>query len=91
MNNINIDKKAVEISSYISLELKLVRIRKNITLTKVCDDLQMSRSYLSQIENQKRNKVSIHMLLRLAIYYDVDFSKVVENAMVNYAGNNSHT
>jgi len=91
MNNINIDKKAEDISTYIALELKLVRIRKGITLTKVCDDLQMSPSYLSQIENKKRNKISIHTLLRLALYYDVNFSVVVQNAIENYEENNSQT
>lgn len=77
----NIDKKSEEISKKIAFELKIERQRNKYTIEYVCDKLQMSKSYLSQIENGKRTKVSMQTLIRLCLFYQIDFCIIVKRAM----------
>lgn len=80
----NIDYKAKLLEQDIAFELKVERLRKQYTLEYVAKNLQMSTSYLSQIENKKRTKVSMNTLIRLSLFYEVDFSEIVIRASRNH-------
>lgn len=75
-----LDCKAITLEQNIAFELKIERLRKNYTLDYVTQNLQMSKSYLSQIENKKRTKVSMQTLIRLSLFYEVEFADVVTRA-----------
>lgn len=75
-----LDCRAVQLEQNIAFELKIERLRKNYTLKYVSDSLQMSKSYLSQIENKKRTKVSMQTFIRLSLFYEVEFSDIVTRA-----------
>lgn len=78
-----LDCKAIQLEQNIAFELKIERLRKNYTLEYVSNHLQMSKSYLSQIENKKRTKVSMQTLIRLSLFYEVEFSDIVTRASNN--------
>lgn len=79
----DLDCKAIELEQNIAFELKIERLKKNYTLEYVSNSLQMSKSYLSQIENKKRTKVSMQTLIRLSLFYEVEFAEIVRRASNN--------
>lgn len=79
----DLDCKAIELEQNIAFELKIERLKKKYTLEYVSNSLQMSKSYLSQIENKKRTKVSMQTLIRLSLFYEVEFAEIVRRASNN--------
>lgn len=79
----DLDCKAIELEQNIAFELKIERLKNNYTLEYVSNSLQMSKSYLSQIENKKRTKVSMQTLIRLSLFYEVEFAEIVRRASNN--------
>lgn len=79
----DLDCKAIELEQNIAFELKIERLKKKYTLEYVSNSLQMSKSYLSQIENKKRTKVSMQTLIRLSLFYEVEFAEIVTRASNN--------
>jgi XRE family transcriptional regulator, regulator of sulfur utilization len=57
--------------------LKVLRKNKNLTLSKVSDDTNISVSFLSDVERGRTNP-SLDTLVRLANYYKVPVSELVE-------------
>ena len=60
--------------------LKDLRIRKGLKLREVETKTQISNSYLSQVENGKRNPPHPEILKKLANVYQVSVMKLMEKA-----------
>ncbi len=59
-------------------ELKVARTIKGLSLREVEDLTGISNSYLSQLENDKIKKPSVHILHKLAKLYEVGFERLLE-------------
>ena len=56
----------------IVFRIKQIRESKKITAYKLAKDTKISRSYLSELENNKNTNVSLQILLTIANYLDVN-------------------
>lgn len=56
----------------IVFRIKQIRKQKKITAYQLSRDLNISRSYLSELENNKRVNVSLNILLNIANYLDIN-------------------
>ena len=61
-------------------ELKSLRLQKGATLRQVETDTGISNAYLSQLENEKAAQPSPRVLHKLAEYYGVAYTKLMEIA-----------
>ncbi|MEB7435544.1 helix-turn-helix domain-containing protein [Staphylococcus pasteuri] len=78
--NLEHDYEAELLCQYIASELKQLRKMRKILVDDVAFDLGMSNSYVSNIENNHKPKLSLYMYIMLANYYDVPFEDIVKNA-----------
>ena len=56
----------------IIFRVKQVRESKNITAYRLAKDVKISRSYLSELENNKKMNVSLEVLVNIADYLNVN-------------------
>lgn len=56
----------------IVFRIKQIRESKNITAYKLSKDTKISRSYLSELENNKNMNVSLNILITIANYLNVN-------------------
>lgn len=56
----------------IVFRIKQIREKKNITAYKLAKEVDISRSYLSELENNKRMNVSLKVLFDISKYLDVN-------------------
>ncbi|PKE73635.1 XRE family transcriptional regulator [Macrococcoides caseolyticum] len=61
-------------------QLKNIRNERDLTQREVADDLNMSAPYLSDVENGKRPNTSLLIFLKLAEYYNVKLSDIIDRA-----------
>lgn len=69
----------------IGKELKIIRIRNNLRLEDVADDLDINRETLRRYENNS-NGLSVERLEELLNFYKVDKSIFFENVCANKHG-----
>lgn len=74
------NNEILKLHKYICLELKNQRQLSKLTQDKVAYDLGFPASYLSNIENGKRETTSLVTYLKIANYYEVDFSIIYKRA-----------
>lgn len=65
----------------IVFRIKEVRTNKNITAYKLAKATKISRSYLSELENNKRMNVSLQVLLNIANFLDVNVKELFYTAL----------
>lgn len=56
----------------IVFRIKQIREKKNITAYKLAKEVDISRSYLSELENNKKMNVSLKVLFDISKYLDVN-------------------
>lgn len=56
----------------IVFRIKQIRESKNITAYRLAKDIKISRSYLSELENNKKMNVSLQVLVDIADYLNVN-------------------
>lgn len=56
----------------IIFKIKEIRESKNITIYKLAQETNMSLSYLTELENNKKNNPTIQTLYRIALVLDVN-------------------
>lgn len=56
----------------IVFRIKQIRGSKNITAYRLAKDVKISRSYLSELENNKKMNVSLEVLVNIADYLNVN-------------------
>lgn len=56
----------------IVFRIKQIRESKNITAYRLAKDVKISRSYLSELENNKKMNVSLEVLVNIADYLKVN-------------------
>ena len=56
----------------IVFRIKQIREIKNITAYRLAKDVKISRSYLSELENNKKMNVSLEVLVNIADYLNVN-------------------
>ena len=56
----------------IVFRIKQIRESKNITAYRLAKDVKISRSYLSELENNKKMNVSLEILVNIANYLNVN-------------------
>jgi len=66
-----------QISKKLGKNIKLIREKKNMTQGDICRALSMDRSYMSAIENGKKN-VTLGVLEKLAKALDVSVYKLLK-------------
>lgn len=74
------NNELLKLHKYICLELKHQRTLMNLRQDKVAFDLGISASYLSDIENGKREKTSLITYLKIANYYEVSLNNILYRA-----------
>lgn len=74
------NNEILKLHKYICSELKHQRISKELTQDKVAYDLGFPASYLSNIENGKKETTSLVTYLKIANYYDMEFSIICKKA-----------
>lgn len=62
----------------IGKELKIIRIRKDLTIDKVAEDLNVNRETLRRYENNSSG-LSVERLEEILVYYNVDKSIFFKN------------
>ena len=60
----------------IVFRIKQIREKKNVTAYKLAKDLGISRSYLSELENNKRMNVSLKILYEIANALEVNIKEL---------------
>ena len=58
-------------------QLKKIRIDKHISQEDIAFDLDVSASYISQVENGKKEYISLYFVLVMCEYYDVPLSQIL--------------
>jgi len=61
---------------FFNKNLKLLRKAHGLTLRELSDRTGISNSYLSQIENEKKDNVTLRTASKIALYFDVNFRDV---------------
>src|SRR5712692_9246889 len=61
-------------------ELRRLRMEKGVTLREVEKATELSRAYLSQLENGKAEQPSPRVLHKLAEFYEVSYHRLMESA-----------
>lgn len=56
----------------IVFKIKQIRESKNVTAYRLAKDVKISRSYLSELENNKKMNVSLEVLVNIADYLNVN-------------------
>ncbi|MCG7340161.1 helix-turn-helix transcriptional regulator [Staphylococcus sp. ACRSN] len=74
------NNELLKLHKYICLELKHQRNLQKLRQDKVAFDLGFPASYLSNIENGKKETTSLVTYLKIANYYDVDFKSILYKA-----------
>lgn len=77
-SDIEIDK----LLFYIAQEIKHIRKTKKVTQDDLAFSLGVTPQYVGNIENGKEIKLSLKMYLKIAAYFEISFSKVIENAQI---------
>ena len=65
------------ISKKLGENIKFIRLRRKMTQGDICRKLDMDRSYMSAIENGKKN-ITIQQLERLAQALDISVDKLLK-------------
>ncbi|AMN30988.1 hypothetical protein BFS06_12310 [Clostridium perfringens] len=60
--------------------LKDLRVNKGVSLLQVENDTNISASYISRLENNKRNEPAPSICYKLASYYGVDVEDIFKHA-----------
>ncbi|WP_213482805.1 helix-turn-helix domain-containing protein [Staphylococcus epidermidis] len=58
-------------------QLKKIRIDKHISQEDIAFDLDVSASYISQVENGKKEYISLYFVLVMCEYYDMPLSQIL--------------
>ncbi|WP_186310569.1 helix-turn-helix domain-containing protein [Staphylococcus epidermidis] len=58
-------------------KLKKIRIDKHISQEDIAFDLDVSASYISQVENGKKEYISLYFVLVMCEYYDMPLSQIL--------------
>lgn len=58
-------------------QLKKIRIDKHISQEDIAFDLDVSASYISQVENGKKEHISLYFVLVMCEYYDMPLSQIL--------------
>ncbi|WP_354006109.1 helix-turn-helix domain-containing protein [Staphylococcus epidermidis] len=58
-------------------QLKKIRIDKHISQEDIAFDLDVSASYISQVENGKKEYISLYFVLVMCEYYDIPLSQIL--------------
>ncbi|WP_424556384.1 helix-turn-helix domain-containing protein [Staphylococcus epidermidis] len=58
-------------------QLKKIRIDKHISQEDIAFDLDVSASYISQVENGKKEYISLYFVLVMCDYYDMPLSQIL--------------
>jgi len=66
-----------QISKQLGQNIKQIRLRRKMTQGDICRKLDMDRSYMSAIENGKKN-ITIQQLERLAQALDISVDKLLK-------------
>lgn len=80
-------KNEKEINKFIEVlsnEFRYIRKQRNLTLEDVGFDFDLSPSYIGKIENGRLSKMSIFMYIKLAEYYGVKLSEIIEVSEEKY-------
>lgn len=70
----------LQLIKYVCLELKHRRMILDLRQDEVAFYLDISPSYLSDIENGRNQRISLVTLLKIANFYDVDFKNIYSRA-----------
>ena len=62
-------------------KLKTLRNLKNISLNKICFDLNISKGYLSELENDVRKNPSLVVLKKLSDFYNISIDDLVNEKL----------
>ncbi|MCE5003456.1 XRE family transcriptional regulator [Staphylococcus xylosus] len=81
------DKELKQFITVLSNEFRIIRKSKKLTLEDVSFDIELSASHLGKIENGRLNKMSVYMYAKLASYYDVKLSDIIDTAERKYEAN----
>lgn len=81
------EKELFDFIIILSNEFRLIRKQRKLTLEDVSFDFDISASYLGKIENGRLKKMSIFMYAKLASYYDVKLSDIIDTAERKYEAN----
>lgn len=73
------DNNFINISKDLGYKLKVARKNKGYTILEMTKLTGMSDSYLSNIENNKGSKVSLHIYLLLCFYLDINPAEFFQN------------
>jgi transcriptional regulator with XRE-family HTH domain len=74
------NNEILKLHKYVCYELKHERKEQRLTQEKVAYDLGFPASYLSNIENGKRDTTSLVTYLKIANYYNVEFDIIYKKA-----------
>lgn len=58
-------------------QLKKIRIDKHISQEDIAFDLDVSASYISQVENGKKEYISLYFVLVMCEYYEMPLSQIL--------------
>lgn len=58
-------------------QLKKIRIDKHISQEDIAFDLDVSASYISQVENGKKEYISLYFVLVMCEYYNMPLSQIL--------------
>jgi transcriptional regulator with XRE-family HTH domain len=61
--------------------LKKLRKKNNFTLRQVEEKIHISNSYLSQLEQGKRNIPTLKIIIKLAKVYKISINKLIKKAI----------
>lgn len=81
------DKELKQFITVLSNEFRIIRKGKKMTLEDVSFDMELSASHLGKIENGRLSKMSVYMYAKLASYYDVKLSEIIDIAERKYEAN----
>lgn len=70
----------IKLIKYICLELKHQRMLLELRQDEVAFYLDMSPTYLSDIENGRNQRISLITLIKIANFYDIDFKLLYSRA-----------
>ncbi|MFF0676807.1 helix-turn-helix domain-containing protein [Staphylococcus xylosus] len=69
-----------QLMKYISYEFKHIRKARRLILEDVAFEIGVTPSYIGNIENGNREKLSLYMYLVLADYYNIPIEEIIINA-----------
>ncbi|CUY02240.1 helix-turn-helix domain-containing protein [Staphylococcus epidermidis] len=73
----NNEKLSEDTNSKYMQTTKKIRIDKHISQEDIAFDLDVSASYISQVENGKKEYISLYFVLVMCEYYDMPLSQIL--------------